>query len=209
MEIDRVEEWRRVKDQYAAMSDDELEAIASDGWELTAVAQQALQGEISSRGLKVQLKAVPPGSPAPEPSEAAARFDPADLDLVVVQQVWDLSEARRVKEVLDGAGIPSYFGPKDVEEVEELGLGFEGGVDVKVREADHQRAREALATASPAETQAQPDYTPRCPKCHSTEIVFQSLDGEPVEDSTPTSKFNWSCDACGYGWKDDGVEQEA
>jgi hypothetical protein len=70
MEIDRVEEWRRLKDQYAAMSDGELEAIANDGWELTDVAQQALQGEISSRSLKVQLKAAP--SPAPEPADAAA-----------------------------------------------------------------------------------------------------------------------------------------
>lgn len=209
MEIDRVEEWRRLKDQYAAMSDDELEAIACDGWELSDVAQQALQGEMSSRGLKIQLHGPPPASPATEPRDTTGRFDPADLELTVAQQVWDLAEARRVKEILDTAGIPSYFGPQDVEEVDEMGPGFEGGMDVKVREADHQRAMQALTSASPAESQTQPDYTPRCPKCHSTEIVFQGLDGEAVEDSTPNSKFNWSCDACGYRWKDDGVEQEA
>ena len=207
METDRVEEWRRVKERYEGMSDAELEAVAGDGWELTDVAQQALQGEISRRGLKVQLKAAAPPLEQPEPCEETD--DPEDLDLVVAQQVWDPSEARRVKETLDAAGVPSYFGPNNVEEVDELGPGFEGGVDVRVREVDQQRAIQALASTTPAECQTQPDYKPRCPKCHSSEIVFQGLDGEAVEDSTPNSKFNWSCDSCGYTWKDDGVEQEA
>jgi DNA-directed RNA polymerase subunit M/transcription elongation factor TFIIS len=208
MEIDRVEEWRKLTERYAGMSDDELEAVAGDGWELTDVARQALQGEISSRGLNFRIAAAP-APPPPEPSEAAGAFDPADLELVVAQQVWDLSEARQVKEILDAAGIPCYWGANNVEDVDELGPGFEGGMNVKVRKADQQRAAQALAGARPAESQTQPDYTPRCPKCHSTEIVFQGLEGEPVEDSTANSKFNWSCDACGYTWKDDGVEQEA
>ena len=114
------------------MSDDELQVVAGDGWELTDGAQQALQGEISRRGLKVKLKVAPPPSPAPEPGDAAGRFDPADLELVVVQGVWDLSEARRVRETLDAVGIPSYFGTNNAEEMDELGPGFEGGVDVKV-----------------------------------------------------------------------------
>ena len=39
-----------------------------------------------------------------------------------------------------------------------------------------------------------------CPKCHSEEIVFQELDAK-------TATFNWSCDACGHVWNDDGVER--
>ncbi len=208
MEIDRVEEWRKLKEHYAAMSDDELQAVAGDGWDLTDVAQQALQAELSSRRLNVKIAAAPTPSPAPEPAETGS-FDPSELDLSVAQQVWDLSEARRVKGTLDAAGIPSYLGPNNVENPDELGMGFEGGVDVKVREADYQRALYALAGATPPDSQSERDYTPRCPKCHSTEIVFQGLDSEAVEDSAPKSKFNWSCDACGYAWKDDGVEQEA
>jgi DNA-directed RNA polymerase subunit M/transcription elongation factor TFIIS len=205
MEIDRVEEWRRLKEHYAAMSDDELQAVAGDGWELTEVAQQALQAELSSRRLDVKIAAAPPPSPAPEPSEAGG-FDPTDSDLAMAQQVWDLAEARRVKGILDAGGIPSYFGPNNVENPDELWLDSGGEIDVKVRQADQQRALQALRTAA---SESEPEYLARCPKCHSSEIVFQGLDGEPAEDATANSKFNWSCDACGYTWKDDGVEQEA
>jgi DNA-directed RNA polymerase subunit M/transcription elongation factor TFIIS len=210
MEIDRVEEWRRLTDQYSAMSDDELEAVANDGWELTDVAQQTLQSEISSRGLKIQLKAAPPPSQPPEPSEAADDFDPADLDLVVAQRAWDLSAARQTKDTLDAAGIPSYLGPDNLVSVGQLTLDSAGGVDIKVRDVDHQHALQALAKSAPSGTQAEePDYVARCPKCHSSEIVFQSLDAEPGPGTPSGSKFNWSCDACGYTWKDDGIEQEA
>lgn len=204
MEIDRVEEWRRLKEHYAAMSDGELLAVAGDGWELTDVAQQALQAELSSRRLDIKIAAAP--TPALEPAGVSG-FDLSDLDLVVAQQVLDTAEARRVKDILDAAGIPSCFGPNNVENPDELGLDSGGEIDVRVRQADQQRAFQALASA--AAPASQPEYVAHCPKCHSTEIVFQGLDGESAEDATANSKFNWSCDACGYTWKDDGVEQEA
>jgi DNA-directed RNA polymerase subunit M/transcription elongation factor TFIIS len=53
------------------------------------------------------------------------------------------------------------------------------------------------------------DYVPRCPKCHSTEIVLQNLDSTPGSNRAFDSTFNWSCDACGHRWKDDGIEQES
>jgi hypothetical protein len=40
--IDRAEEWRRLKELYLRMSDEELEVVANNGYDLTDVARQAL-----------------------------------------------------------------------------------------------------------------------------------------------------------------------
>lgn len=57
-----------------------------------------------------------------------------------------------------------------------------------------------------------------CPQCHSPEVVFQgremgatdnpeTVDDTQEEEGPPAdAKFNWSCDACGYQWQDDGIE---
>jgi hypothetical protein len=62
--IDRAEEWRRLKELYLEKSDEELELVAADAYELTDVAQQALQAEIARRGLKIEMKKAP--IPLPE-----------------------------------------------------------------------------------------------------------------------------------------------
>src|SRR4051794_23313055 len=82
--IDRAEEWRRLKELYLEKSDEELEVVAHDAYELTDVARQALEAEIARRGLKLEMRK------APEPElEVQGNFilDPSDLNLVSVQQV--------------------------------------------------------------------------------------------------------------------------
>jgi hypothetical protein len=200
------EEWRRVQEQYARMNDDELQGVADEAYELTEIAKQVLQAEISSRCLDIKLRSAP--LEGAEAEECADDFDPSQLDLTVVHRVGDLAEARQVKNILNGAGIPSYLGQENVENVDEFKSTFEGGVDLRVREVDSQRAMRALAESMPPDAADDTDYSAHCPKCHSTEIVFQGLDTEAVP-SAFDSKFNWRCDACGHEWMDDGVEQEA
>jgi hypothetical protein len=49
----------------------------------------------------------------------------------------------------------------------------------------------------------------RCPKCHSTEVVFVGRTSELADAKDESSqKFEWSCDSCGHHWVDDGVEKE-
>jgi len=86
---------------------------------------------------------------------------------------------------------------------------FDNGVDLKVRYVDNQRALHAISQSSPPDSEVVTDYVPRCPKCHSSEIVFQNLDSTPGSNSAFDSTFNWSCDACGHRWKDDGIEHES
>jgi hypothetical protein len=51
----------------------------------------------------------------------------------------------------------------------------------------------------------------RCPRCRSVEVVFDSResDAREVEPGVAKedSKYNWHCDACGYQWQDDGIEE--
>jgi len=204
--LDRVEEWRRLQASYGGMTDEELQALADDGSELTELAQQVLKSEINRRGLAIQLRevSVPPGL-NPEPSEA----DPSELELVVVRRVWDVAEARQVKGILDDAGIPSFLGPDNLDTVEAFTSSFENGVDFKVRYVDNQRAFRALFESLPPDLKAETDYVAVCPQCHSPEIVFQNLDGVKGSESSFDAKFNWSCPACGHQWKDDGIEKEA
>jgi len=73
------------------------------------------------------------------------------LDLVVVNQVWDLAEARQVKSILDDARIPSFLGPGNVDNLDMFKGKFDGGVDVKTRYVDSQRALQAISRSMPPE----------------------------------------------------------
>src|SRR6185312_17526469 len=101
---------------------------------------------------------------------------------------------------------PSFLGPENVESVEDFRGTFERGVDIKVREVDSGRAHAVLRNILPSEpVDENVEYVARCPKCHSDEINLSSLDESATESSD--AKFNWSCDACGSKWQDDGIEQ--
>lgn len=169
------------------MAPGELEAVADEGYELTEIARQTLKAEIAGRGLSITIRDVRP-----------PHADP-DLDLVHFDQVVDLGEAMRIKGVLDAAGIPSYWGPDRIEDVETLRSSF----DLEVRFVDYEKALAALGqNSSPAEEPLdEAGSVARCPKCHCPDIVFQGL-----EASDTGSTFNWTCDECGHQWKDDGVE---
>src|SRR5690348_2938121 len=115
------EEWSRLTDLYSNMSEGELEKLANEAYELTDMARDVLRGEISRRGLRLQLLNEPAPPEAAQPEEPPEDFDPEDLDLVGFGRVYDLADARRTKSILDQAGVPSYFGPDNLENVEELG----------------------------------------------------------------------------------------
>ena len=53
------QEWRRLQGLYAALSDGELLRLAADKDGLTEVAQQAIDAEMSNRGLEVPVEESP------------------------------------------------------------------------------------------------------------------------------------------------------
>jgi len=174
--------WQRLKERYGQMTEDELAVIAQDASDLTEVAQEALQAVIAERGLDIRLKMEPP---------APLRGDPPEAEGIVTLG-WPQSaeEAGRAMEALTAAGISSF-----------LKLG--------VLEGDLKRAHAALEHAfeDDDEEGEDKDYAVLCPKCRSPKVVMEGRDIVPA-DPPPTGKFQWSCDACGHQWVDDGIVQE-
>jgi len=202
-------QWRELEETYLQMADEELESLASEAYELTDIARQVLQRQITSRGLKSSLNLAPP--PDEDPGDGPrGDLDPAELPLVHCTDVWSADEARSVLDALRTAGIPAYLGPELVEKVEDFHSNFEKGIEVSVLDVDQQRAYAALRNVSrPADDLSEDDSEaalPRCPKCGSEEIVFLELErAAGHEDDDP--KFHWHCDACGNDWEDDGVAE--
>jgi DNA-directed RNA polymerase subunit M/transcription elongation factor TFIIS len=212
--IDQAAEWRRLEELYRSKSDDELEVVADDAYELTDIARQILEREIATRGLKIELKPQPMLEPDPDPEPAfnpeAEDFDPKELDWVAGYRVWDREEARKIKAIYNDAGVASFLGPELVEDVDQFKGSFDKGVVFRVREVDSPRASAAIRWAlrdepvEAPETERDVDY--RCPKCGSNEIVFENLERETPEQEDFQAHFQWHCDACGHEWTDDGVE---
>ncbi len=206
-----IEQSRRLQERYASFTDDELLALAEDAGDLTEVARQALQSEIATRGLQVPLSETRVGTAASAvQSSPNSKPDEDSVDLVSVWRAWDRDELRQVMDALLVARVTAVFGPDYLSEADAFAGSFDHGVDVSVSEWDRQRASSVLAAKMPQPNDdSDTSHLPRCPKCHSEDIVFQGLDDKNAPEGFATSKFNLSCDSCGYQWKDDGVEEEA
>ena len=214
--MDVTQQWRELQENYLAMADEELAAVAQEAYDLTDVARQALQAEVSRRHLPVILQLQAPTEEDEKeqspPKGYPPGFDPADWGLIHFTYADSLERAREIKKCFDDAGVPSYYGPNLVDDLRLLPSPFPRSVEVQVRETDQPRAIAVLSrcappTADEAEEEI-PDYSGHCPQCHSTEIVLQGLDASG-EESAAAPKYSWSCDACGYQWKDDGIESES
>jgi predicted RNA-binding Zn-ribbon protein involved in translation (DUF1610 family) len=228
-EIDIGQQWQQLRELYAGMSEDELEAIATRGYELTDIAKQALHAEIARRKLKVVVRLKPPEEePLPK---GDADFDPADLDLKVGWSVENREQAAWVKKTLNDAGIPCYFGPDLLEDVERVKFARDRSVDVLVLRHDQERVRQGLkdfAQKFPSAVYEEPVVNPRCPNCGSTDIMLlgpeidsseaeededdEDADDRPEREIEPAAadvSFPWKCEACGYEWRDEESEAES
>jgi len=209
----------RLAENYRQMSDDELIDLGQRPRELTDMAQGILAQEISSRKLKVpspedqlsrdRIRAPEDAQDAESPEEEKNR------ELVNLSTVWSRRDAGQLQKLLVNAGIPVYFGPEKVASVEEVRSSFADGLDVLVMRIARDSARNALKYYNPQDwpdeekdTESE-EFAIHCPKCHSTDVVFEDAGGVEPEDDTITQKFDWECAACGYKWEDEGVESKS
>ncbi len=213
--LDGGAEWRRLSELYRRKSDDELVGLARTKSELTEVAQEVLASEMSLRRLKVQ-----PETPLPPPIPERP-LDPVydeDRQLITISTVWSVGDGLRLQRLLDGAGIPFFMGPEKATGADRVTSNFANGVDVTIMNVGLPWARQVLQDYFPQDEpeserrereEANKEVPLRCPKCHSTEVVFDDLVGEPptTEQDSP-QQFEWTCDSCGHHWKDDGLVRE-
>ena len=207
MQVDPVEEWRRLREHYHQLSDEELYELALDFGNLTESAQQVLRDEMRSRGLDA------PQSPSEVPKFAAnliaPRIDPevnqpdgADSDQEAEpahEYTWktqlceceNTDQAWQIHQVLRQAGIDSW--------VEQPGSRYSFGIsyprvmvaadqlDDAVEIVDRPIPREIVEESAMESPEFEP---PSCPKCGAGDPVLEGVD--PVN--------SWRCEACGKEW---------
>lgn len=210
--VDRVEQWRQVTEHYRSLADEELIAIARQKVDLTEVAQQALDAEVLHRKLEIPPELPddePKGPVLPEP-EPDSPYEP-ERELAEIEIVYSLRDALQLQQLLEADGIPCFMGDERATSANSVKSNFANGVSVKVM-----RIGIPYATRARRMFQPQDDSRPEekdedsepdplfCPKCKSDQVFLDEVEPDLAKPGT-AAKFQWTCDACGNHWEDDGI----
>ena len=199
---DEQRERRRLADNYAGMTDGELQRLARNAESLTEPACDALEDEMDRRHLEF------PDGAAPEP-----RQEMEVRELVTVRQFRDLPEALLAKGSLESAGIECFLADENLVRLDWFISNFIGGIKLNVRAQDAGNAQKLLD-----EPILEGLYVhgvglyeqPRCPKCQSLDVNFQELDRPIAYMSAflrvpmPVRRPAWRCHECDAEWEDEG-----
>jgi hypothetical protein len=223
--IDPEQERQRLIQFYSQQMDGELEKVASQAYELTDLAREALRAEMARRGLTaalVQQAPVPPvpaaraGDPMPEPPkvEALPGGELSFQDMVTIRQFRDLPEALFAKGSLESSGIECAMLDDNMVRLDWFISNLLGGVKLQVRPEDVAIAEEILSQPIPENFDV-PGIgayeQPRCPKCQSLDVSFQEVTPAAYVSAylnvpIPFHRPAWRCDSCNVEWEDDGVD---
>ncbi len=131
-------------------------------------------------------------------------------NLVTIERFRDLPEALLAKGKLESAGIRCFLADSELVRTDWLWSNAIGNMRLQVRSEDAHEALEILHEPAPEiflEHEVGEVYQqPRCPRCNSTDIRFESIDrklsyglmllGLPI----PIPKNNWRCTTCAAEW---------
>jgi hypothetical protein len=188
-------QYQELMTLYASYSDGELVALARGMNDLTEMAQEALRGEISRRGLKV--------SAAPE-REARVL---SDDDLADLRAFAALAPAECVFEYEDGQGASAASLALREAGIESVVLQQDGVHGPRAVVAPEDAGEAAVVLSQPLaerfrreveESVPEEFAVPKCPKCGSQETLLEAV--EPAN--------LWRCDDCGHDWLEDDVQSE-
>jgi hypothetical protein len=223
--IDPEKERRRLAEFYANQLDGELEKVAAEAYELTEMARQALQAELTRRSIRVAFVERRPGPPPPEPTygdpppetppvEATPGAEIEMRRMVTIRQFRDLPEALLAQGSLDSAGIDSALVDANIVRLDWFWSNLVGGVKLQVDPDEVDSANEILNQPIPEDFDATGTGSyeqPHCPSCQSLEISFQELN-KPVAYVSmyfglplPLRRQAWRCQSCSAEWEDDGL----
>lgn len=177
---------------YGSYGDGELVELARGMADLTVVAQEALKGELTRRGLKIE----PAGAPVVLSEDDLAGMR-VYAESAPGECIFDFKDERTVTAaysaltaegieaiVVSGGARPDKQGPRIV-----------------VRPKDAERAAAILSRPSAEELEALTEEAfegfelPQCPACGGAETLLESVD--PVNQ--------WRCDHCGHTWLEESV----
>jgi hypothetical protein len=180
---------------YGSYGDDELVELGRGMADLTEMAQEALKGELTRRGLKI--------APAREPLEARVLSEDELADMRTYAEsapaecIFDFEDDRAVTAAyyaLTGEGIEAIV-------VSGGARPDKRGPRIVVTPKDAERAAAILSQPSAEELKVETEEAfagfdlPKCPACGGAETLLESVD--PVNQ--------WRCDHCGHTWLEESV----
>jgi len=204
--FDEQHERRRLADNYAGMTDGELQRLARSAESLTDLACDALEDEMDRRHLEFPDDECPDATPE-------RRQQMEVRELVTIRQFRDLPEALLAKGSLESAGIECFLADENLVRLDWFISNFIGGIKLNVRAADAGNAQKLLdePILEGLYVQGIGLYEqPRCPECQSLDVNFQELDRPIAYMSAflrvpmPVQRSGWRCHACDAEWDDDG-----
>ena len=219
MWTDTAEEWRRLREHYSALWDEELIALSADAADLTEIAQQLLRDEMKKRGLDKQRAEQPEeeqgtnrasrrGTLHWEGEDSSKNLEDREEETgqprkcscpreyswkVLLCECKEREEAWQLARALEEAGIDCWIdGPRT-----------QNSQDTRyprVLVAADQLDRARLIAAQPipqsiideSKVEAPEFELPRCPRCRAADPLLESVD--------PTN--SWHCESCGFDWED-------
>jgi hypothetical protein len=207
--LDKQQERRRLADNYAGMTDDELRRLGRNSESLTDQAWDALEDEMERRHLEF-----PDDEFADD--HAGSRQELEMRELITIRQFRDLPEALLAKGSLESAGIECFLADDNLVRLDWFISNFIGGIKLNVRVQDAGNAEKLLdePILEGLYVQGVGLYEqPRCPKCQSLDVNFQELDAPIAYMSAflhvpmPVQRSGWRCHACDAEWEDDGANE--
>jgi hypothetical protein len=198
------DERRRLADNYASMTDGELQKLAQNAASLTELAWDALEDELDRRHLEC------PDESADDLSAPRQQIEMREL--ITIRQFRDLPEALLAKGSLESAGIECFLADDNLVRMDWFISNFIGGIKLNVRAVDVENARAILddPILEGIYVQGIGLYEqPRCPKCQSLDVNFQELDAPIAYMSAflrvpmPVQRPGWRCHGCDAEWKDE------
>ena len=121
--IDPEQERARLTEVYSQQTDEQLEEIARHGDDLTDIALQSLQAELSQRGLT---------NHPPEEFADANQAELAFRNLITIRSYWNLLEAELAKGALEAAGIECFLFDDNMVRMDWFNANAIGGVKLRV-----------------------------------------------------------------------------
>jgi hypothetical protein len=200
---DSIAERSRLQKLYAAMSDGELQKLAAEANSLTEQAWDVLEEELDRRNLLDEVEDSREDAPA-----STLQFE----KLMTIREFRDLPEALLAQGCLQSAGIECSLADDNLVRVDWFYSNAVGGVKLRVNPKDAREALEILNQPIPAgfNVEGVGIYEqPRCPKCGSLDVAFESLDKLAAYTTVmlrvpiPVHNEGWNCHACKHEWQDE------
>jgi hypothetical protein len=186
------------RELYRSMSEEELHELGTDWHGLVPDAQLALASEFSRRGLEFV------------PSSLTEEPDATYRDLVTLRRYRDLSEAIVARAVVESAGIYCFLKDENFVRLDWQMSNLLGGIRLQVPASDAEAAAAVLAQPVPDSfaVEDQPDFKqPRCPRCSSTDILWERRGRKAALFSLylfalplPRGSESWHCNSCDLHW---------